>query len=440
MFFYSSLLKRFVLCCFRYALFYNSSFLFSLFLSTIFFLLSSCGSMPSQGTNNDGTGTLEIHSLIVSNGLGKSLAKLATTCDSLIVEISATDIGTLRFSKPFDLSRPVHNDTLLRIPSGTNRQVTVHTVDKTGSIIHSDTVSHRAIKIDPNSITQLTVVLVPAVGSIYLQLENIPTSIDSVFASFTADDKTAWSVKAKRNTKVYLSIDKIPNNTHGILYVAAVDSLKDTLYGASKELTFNATSMQNIVLTFSPTPGQIILSMTVVLPGITSASGNIAAPETSVVESGELIITEIMYAANDSEYIEVYNPAGTDQSFDSLYIDIDETYRLFTNIIVPAQKAFVFGRRLLPWCDVAHSVASALDLSSSGNWITLRKKNGSIMDRVIFAGGSNTLEWPNVSGKQAIVLDTSINDAQANNFGRNWHTATLLIAGTTSQYGTPKTR
>ena len=395
--------------------------------------------MPSSDIK-DGTGTLEIHSLVITNGLGKSLAKLATTCDSLIVEVSGTDIGTLRYSKLFDLSQPVHNDTLSRVPSGTNRQVNVYTVDKAGSMIQMDSIGHHSIRIDPNSTALLTVVLIPAMGSIYLQLENIPTSVDSIFASFTADDKTVWGVKAKRSSKLYLSIDKIPNNTHGTLYVAAVDSLKDTLYSASKEFTFNAVSMQNISLNFTATPGQIILSMTVVLPGVTSASGNIAAPESSVVESGDLLITEIMYAANDSEYIEVYNPKGTDQVFDSLYFDIDGTYRLFTNITVHAGQAFVFGRRLLPWCDVVHSVASALDLSSTGNWITLRSKIGAIIDRVIFAGGSNALEWPNVSGKQAIVLDSSINDPQANNFGRNWHAATTLIAGTASQYGTPKTR
>jgi len=407
-------------------------FLPLMFLSICSLLLSSCGNMPSSGSQDE-TGTLEIHSLVVANGLAKSLPKLATTCDSLIVEVSGADIGVLRYSKLFDLSQPVHRDTL-------SRKVTVYTVDKAGSVIQMDSIGHHSIRIDPNSTTQLNVVLIPAMGSIYLQLENIPTSIDSIVASFTADNKTVWSTRAKRNSKLYLSIDKIPNNTHGILYVAAVDSLKDTLFSASKEFTFNAVSMQNISLNFTATPGQIIFSMTVVLPGVTSASGNIAAPESSVVESGDLIITEIMYAANDSEYIEVYNPKGTDQIFDSLYFDIDGTYRLFTNITVPSQKTFVFGRRLLPWCDVAHSVASALDLSSTGNWITLRAKNGSIMDRVIFTGGSNTLEWPNVSGKQAIVLDGNVNDAQANNFGRNWHAATTLISGTTSQYGTPKIR
>jgi hypothetical protein len=138
--------------------------------------------------------------------------------------------------------------------------------------------------------------------------------------------------------------------------------------------------------------------------------------------------------------VEVYNPGENDKAFDSLYLDIDGTNRLFTNINVPAQKTFVFGRKLLPWCDVAHPVASALDLSSTGDWITLRAKNGRIIDRVIFTGGANTLDWPVVSGKQSIVLDSGITDPQSNNFGRNWHAATALIPGTASQYGTPRVR
>jgi hypothetical protein len=414
--------------------FYRFFLLFS-FISLLLF--SSCGKMPLAEQKND-NGSLEIHACIVTNWNG--LSKLATTFDSLIIEVSAADIGTIRFSKPFIQSQPVLCDTLTRIPSGSDRLVKVWTVDRTGAAITMDTVSNRIVKIDPNATTLLNVVLVPAFGSIYLQLENIPTRVDSIFAGFTADNKTVFPVKAKRNSRIYLSIDKIPNGTHGILSVIAVDSLKDTLYTATKELTFCAGAMQNVSLTFTTTPGQINLNMTVVLPGVTSVSGNIASPEPTVAESGDLIITEIMYAANDSEYIEVYNPKTTDQTYDSLYLDIDGTYRLFTNVTVAAQRTFVFGRRLLPWCDAAHAVASALDLSSSGNWITLRAKTGAIMDRVIFAGGANTLEWPNVPGKQAIVLDTSINDPQANNFGRNWHAATTLIPGTAGQYGTPKTR
>ena len=363
-------------------------------------LVSSCGKMPlAPSSGGASTGRVEIHSCIIKNGLAKSLATLATTCDSLIVEVSGTDITTLRFSKPFDLARPVHSDTLAGIPTGTDRAIKVYTIDRSGTVVHTDTVDHRGLKIDPSAAAQLNVTLVPAMGSIYVQLENIPTRVDSVFAKFTADDKRVWSAQAKRSTKLFMSLDKIPSKTHGMLTVAALDSAKDTLYVASKELTFDASAMGNIALDFSSTPGQFAFDLAVVLPGVTSASGNMGQPEPSAVESGELVVTEIMYAANDSEYIEVFNPKDTDRVYDTLCLDIDGTYRLFTNITIPAQRAFVFGRRLLPWCDVAHPVTTALDLSSTGNWITLRTKKGQVIDRVAFTGGTNALEVAGGFGK-----------------------------------------
>jgi hypothetical protein len=408
-------------------------------LSLSLLLFSSCGTMPSSGSGEE-CGTLEIHSVVMANGAGSGLAKTATTCDSLIVEVIGADIGTLRFSRTFDMSQAVQSDTVSRIPAGTNRDVRVSAVDGSGSVILMDTVSHRSLRIDPNSVIRLTVVLFPAVGSIYLQLEDIPTSVDSVFATFIADDSTAWSVRAKRSTKLFLALDKVPHNTHGLLTVAAVDTLRDTLFSASKELTFSAVSMQNVSLVFSTTPGAITLEMTVLLPGVTSVTGTIASTDSPSVETGELLITEIMYAANDSEYVEVYNPSASDLSFDSLYIEIDGTYRLFTGITVSAGQAYVFGRRALPWADTFHTVTSALDLSSGGNWITVRAGDGSVIDRVVFTGGNNALEWPNVTGKTSIVLDGSVNDVQLNNFGRNWKAAAALIPGTASQYGTPMSR
>jgi hypothetical protein len=313
-------------------------------------------------------------------------------------------------------------------------------VDKAGAVIHIDSIAHKGIRIDAQNVTPLTVMLIPAVGSIYLQLENIPTSVDSVFATFASSGSQPWVVRAKRASKMYLSLEKIPHSTHGVLNVAAVDSKLDTLYVASNELTFNACTMENIVLNFSTAPGQLSFAMGVVMPGITNVSGSIAIVDTQMIETGELLIAEIMYAANDSEYIEVYNPGESDRSYDTIFVDLDGTKRLFTGITVAAKKTVVFGRIILPWTDVCHTTTGALDLSGSGNWITLRGKDGRILDRVIFTGGSNAQEWPNVSGKRAIVLDTTINDAKLNNFGRNWKSATDLISGTNTQYGTPHVR
>jgi hypothetical protein len=409
---------------------------------TVFTLLiASCGRIPNSVAPDEKTGTLELRTCIFKNGLAKEMIAAGVgLCDSLIIEISGPGMPEFRYGKSFDLSNPVSTQTVQGVPTGTDRTVKVFTVDKTGDIIHIDSIDHKGVRIDAQNVTSLTVMLIPAVGSMYLQLENIPTRVDSVFAMFAPGVGQPWIARAKRSSKIFLSLQKIPHNTHGLLTVAAVDSTKDTLYAASNEITFNACSMESIVLNFTSAPGQLSFDMAVVMPGITNVSGSISTPDTQPAETGELLITEIMYAANDSEYIEVYNPGDNDRSYDTIIVDIDGTKRVFTGVAVASKKTFVFGRIMLPWADACHATASALDLSGSGNWITLRGKDGKMMDRVIFTGGSNTQEWPNVSGKRAIVLDNAINDAMLNNFGRNWRGGTELISGTNAQYGTPHMR
>jgi hypothetical protein len=116
-----------------------------------------------------------------------TLAKLSTSCDSLIIEVTGPDIGTLRFSKFFDLTQSVQADTLKNIPTGSNRQIKVYTIDRSGTVITTDTNSQLTIRIDPNVTTQLNVVLLPAAGSIYLQLENIPTKYIALDFSTTPE-------------------------------------------------------------------------------------------------------------------------------------------------------------------------------------------------------------------------------------------------------------
>jgi hypothetical protein len=403
-------------------------------------LIVSCGRIPTSIADNEETGTLELRTCIYKNSLAKEAVAGVGLCDSLIIEISGPGMTALRYSKLFDLSNPVSTQTVQGVQAGTDRTVKVFTVDKAGDVIHIDSIVHKGIRIEAQGVTPLTVMLIPAVGSIYLQLENIQKPVDSVFAMFASSGGPLWIARAKQSSKIFLSLEKIPHNTRGLLKVAAVDSTKDTLYAASNEITFNACGMENVVLNFSTAPGQLSFDMGVVMPGITNVSGSIASADGQQSETGELLITEIMYAANDSEYIEVYNPGESDLSYDTIIVDIDGAKRVFTSVAVSAKKTFVFGRVMLPWTDACHTTKSALDLSGSGNWITIRGKDGRILDRVIFTGGSNAQEWPNVSGKRAIVLDSAINDAKLNNFGRNWKAATDLISGTDTQYGTPRVR
>ncbi|MCU0609605.1 MAG: lamin tail domain-containing protein [Chitinispirillaceae bacterium] len=412
--------------------------LFIVGVVTVVSLLLMCGKSPHPNAPTD-TGALEIRTCIMNSGLAKSLEKLATTSDSLVIEVSGSDITTIRRCIPLLPGQLLRSDTVGAIPSGTDRRIKVFTIDRTGTTIQADSTGSRTVRIDPNTVTLVNVLLVPALGSICIQLENAPTKVDSVIAQFVADDKRTWGTRAKRSSKMFMSIDKVPHATHGMLTLFAIDTLRDTLYVASKELTFSARSLATISLIFSATPGKLALDLTIVAPGITLADVAMTKTDAAETESGEVLISEIMYAANDSEYVELYNPGTAVCVFDSLYLDIDGTARLLTNVSIGAKQLFVVGRMKLPWISAPLSPATALDLTSTGNWLTLRGKDGRMIDRVAFCGSSNPLEWPLVSGKTAIELDPAINDVLLNNFGRNWRASATAITGT-SQKGTPGTR
>jgi len=398
-------------------------------------LLSSCYNSPFK-PEIPKTGDLEIYAIIANNALAKSSNSLQTICDSLIVEISGPDFKTIRSAKKVDYSRPVVCDTLPQVPVGSNRTVKIWTSDKEGNVIHNDSLKTRTVTINPGIPALLNVKLVPAAGSIYLQFANIPTNVDSVFVSFVSADSTkSRTIHKKRATKLYFSFDNIPHLTSGTLMAAAVNTNGDTVYTASRKLTFDALNPSSIDLSFQSVPGGLQLSLSVEKPASTLV--NISMDNSEIAESGKLVITEIMYASDDSEYIEIYNPDTVEFTGDTLVLNLDGTDRKLINVKIRPGSFFVAGRKVLPWVDFAFSVSSALDLSSGGNWITLKESNGTVIDRVIFTGGTNTIEWPVISGKKSIALDKTTLNVNDNNYGRNWTASQTLIEGSSSQYGSP---
>jgi hypothetical protein len=80
----------------------------------------------------------------------------------------------------------------------------------------------------------------PAAGSIYLLLNGLPNTIDSVWATFKRTNGT--TVAESRVKKglgagfVSLNLDNIPHNTAGTLRVDMVSAAREYLYTATKEL------------------------------------------------------------------------------------------------------------------------------------------------------------------------------------------------------------
>jgi hypothetical protein len=410
------------------------------FSATFFY---GCGRLPTTVEENGNSGTLEIHAMLFSTSQASALQKesvsFQTSCDSLVIEISGPDIEKVRSASKMDYSQSILLDTLAGIPAGKDREIYIYTVNRSGAIIHVDSCGRRTVDISPGSSLTLSAVLVPVRGSIYLQIGAVPTSVDSVFASFISSD-SSWNVHVRRSPRVNISIDNIPHRTSGKLVVAGISIAGDTLYKAEEQICFNAVSLESIPLVFAGTPGGTSLQMSIELPGATVAGGTMGNEQAQSTESGALIITEIQYAANDSEYIELFNPSSRDTTIDTLIIDIDGAQKKIFGVSIKAGACFVIGRCALPWASIAYPSSSALDLSGSGNWITVKAGNGATIDRVSFVGGTNDLEWPVVSGKKSIVLKSGITDPVLNNYGRNWTAASTLIPGSSSQFGTPGIR
>jgi hypothetical protein len=404
-------------------------------------MLTSCANNPS-GLASRKTGSAELWASVVKpqtqNVMAKTQEVQATTWDSLVVRITASDMDTILKSAKFSPSDPYVSTLVDNIPAGKKRMFEVFTKTKDNIIIHTSV--SQIVDISPSEKKTMDFKLVPVRGSIYIDLSNIPTNVNRICATFagmsTCDD---------RSTKLFLSIDNVPDSTSDSLVLEGTDTAGGVVYRSAMWLTFSVLRDTSVSTSFYRVTTGASVSVTAQIPAVTVVSGNVGSAKTIAFETGRLIISEIMYNANDSEYIEIYNPLNACYN-DSLIIEIDGTCRAFGIVSIQPQGFFVVGRRSLPWVDTYSSVSSALDLTSTGNWLSLRSKAASdtVLDWVAFAGGSNTQEWPNLgTGKKSIILDTLTADPTYNNYGRNWKAAQTLISqlfpsAATLQYGTPR--
>jgi hypothetical protein len=399
-----------------------------------------CGRDSNNPAAAQENGMLEIMARVVNKALAKSGAAAATVADSLVVEISADDMKTLTITRKLDFTRPSVGDTLTEIPPGKNRRVVIWAIDKKGATTHIDSVEkHGTINIEKAVVTSILATLIPAAGSIYLQFLGLGTDISLVQATFTALDNEELIAESsvKREAKMFMSLDNIPHEAAGILRVAVVSAKGDTTLLAADTMTFNARVDNVINLEFKSYSGIIKTDVTVYTSGVTIGTYDFKSKEADVVETGELVITEIMWNAGNDNYIELYNPA--DEVFsDMLTTDTDGTQRDFDSVTIAPKGYLVIGRQNLPYVDIYPSAVSGLPIVSTGNWIAVRRgRDGPVIDRVVCAGNKSATGWPPVSGKRSIELARDKYNVTDNNYGKNWSAASEFINEESPYYGTP---
>jgi len=390
---------------------------------------------------------LEISARVVNKPLQKGAAQngvealAQTVAASLVVEVDGTDLAPTRFTVALNASRPSSVDTVKNVPVGKNRRISLWAVDKNGGKTHIDSIEYRFADIEIAAVAKVYAALIPAAGSIYLQLYGLDTDITGVHASFTSlDGKLSFENYVDKSARTFVHIDNIPHETGGVLRVSLIGNKLDTVKTATQTLTFDARRDCTISLQFVDNSGMLGIDAALQAPGVTTGSYNFKTSVSDVEETGELIITEIMYSANDDNYIELYNPNDREASFDTLTTDVDGTTYNFMNVSIAPKGYLVIGRRESSFANLSTGATGGLPIVSTGNWISVKRgKSGPILDRVICGGTNSAVGWPaglSSSGKRSAELDGNKYNEIDNNFGKNWTSASQPIAGT-SMYGTP---
>ncbi len=416
-------------------------------------LLCACGKDPGDPVKPDGGeyGMLEVCVRMVNQPLMKAAARdgadavaaaAQTVAENVVVEISGGDLSPTLIKTKLDPSRSTMIDTVKKVPVGEGRRISVWAVNKEGVKTHVDTVEYRYVDVEKAKVTRIYATLIPSAGSIYIHINGLETSIGTVHASFTSrDGESVFQNNVKRDSHTFLSIDNIPHELDGILRVSLVDKQGDTVKIATNEFVFDARRDNLFDLQFIENSGMLGMNAVLYAPGVTIAAYDFEKPAPNVVETGELIITEIMFSAGDDNYIELYNPKDAPVSFDTLAVEVDKSVCYFPNVSVGKNGYFVIGRKPLPYSDASANSTGSMPIVSTGNWITVRHgRTGAVLDRVICGGANTAVGWPagtSSGGKKSVELNKDKYGTAENNYGKNWSAADQLIAGATNVYGTP---
>lgn len=410
-------------------------------------LALNCGDKPAVpvGPNDAAYGAVAINWRVNDPAPGLGLAKTAAVSETkpakIVIKISGAGFDTITVERAVSSTGSSTIDTVPKIPAGAARRISIYAADKNGATTHVDSLETRTVNVAANVVTTVRATLIPAAGSIYLLLNGLPAAIDSIWASFKRADGTVIAEsRVKKSTRNNICLDAIPHLATGTLRVDLADASGCQLYSAVQTLTFNARGDNNITLQFTTAEGSAGISVDLRAPGVTIAAYDFSNP--AATEYGELVITEIMYKADNNNYIELYNPSNTALYIDTLITDVDGTTCKFTQISIASKAFFVIGRQNMDNADIWPSSPYSFPLGAGSNWISVKRKNGAVIDRVVLAGADAALGWPSMppSAYKSIELSADKYSAAENNYAKNWRVTTAGMFNTIlSFYGTPRT-
>lgn len=397
-------------------------------VSIFTFLLGCSRSREVVQENRTGNATIGI-------ALREPDLKIRATTHSFIHVTVHAENGTLVTDTVVDSESEIHFVSISGIKEGTGYIATAWSEDKSGDTIHAPQIQLFDIMANENS--AVTFKLQSTCGSIIIELAEVPTAVDSLFATFTSDCGT-FSAAKKRASRLFLSLDKIPYGAKGTLLFTTVNSSHEIISSWDTVITF---SNQHISGEFSlVNNGELIADISVDEPANTILSGLGDTTSSLQSETGELIISEFCATGGSGsrscEFVEIYNPGASDFSTDTLFLEAGDKKLTLPDITIPANDFFVVAASEGSFWNPDRIVA--LDISSTSGLITLTS-DGKLLDYVLFFNDSDA-NWEQLgsSARTSWTLNPGYLNSSANNSGLFWEKATSTVVGSDGDwYGSP---
>jgi len=359
-----------------------------------------------------------------------------TTWSVLRVIISAENMDTILYRHDITPADLIIEDILISdIPPGQDRMVSVRSENENGTIIHSADVQQ--VDLDEGEQRSLQFTLQPDKGSLYFSIRP-ETSVDTIICSFATAD-TLYIDTIRADSKVFHAIDNISHGATGEVKIVLIEN-GTPVDSVSSALQFDVMNAKQVHFVIEPDVSAVSLNISLIEPAATLLTANFREKtDYAREETGRLLISEIQYAVNEQEYIEIYNP-GNDTTINELVILKDgAAARLSESIFIASEAFLVVGVSEQPWVDsVPATGASNLNLAGTGgNWLVLMGENDLVFDWIAVAAGNNDLHWPPATHGSIYLDKLSGIDAAYNNFGENWLLAHEQIPNSTDLLGNP---
>lgn len=350
-----------------------------------------------------------------------------------------------------------------RIPAG----VSVHVA---ASIFSEDSIriltGSVATDIPAGETTMVQIDLEPLYGYLIVSLENVPEQADS--AHITVSGPSMESIESPLTLesvitdipfdtiidndtiydtlRYYFILDTIeyiptgPGKTVQAHIFNAIDSILYQLQG-----TVNISEGANTLSTLEVTASPSSVSLSVTIPEFSVAGAGASILGSNLNETGELILSEIMYNSQNSEgseWLEILNTRDSAISLKDYAVSFDSDTIYLPDISLESGAFYVMGETDSAFVDtnigsftLSNSGIYAIDIIDTAD--TADTADNYLSDRVQLKFDDN-LGWPGSENGVSIVLNETARTAQANNSGLAWALAADTIPGTDPvELGTP---